>query len=102
MKEAVKWYRKASEQNYLNAEVQFILAECYANGDGVAKDMVEAAKWYHEAAKQYHAKSEFALGECYANGNGVEKDMEEAIKWYRVAARHMEPRAIERLAQLGQ
>jgi len=46
--EAVKWYRKAAEQN--DAEAQFNLGNCYANGDGVAKDEVEAVNWFHSAA----------------------------------------------------
>jgi hypothetical protein len=42
--EAVKWYRKAAEQNYAGA--QFNLGFCYANGQGVAKDNVEGYKWF--------------------------------------------------------
>ena len=32
----MKWYRKAAEQNY--AEAQYNLGVCYYNGQGVAKD----------------------------------------------------------------
>ena len=48
--EAVKWYRKAAEQNH--AEAQYNLGVCYANGEGVAKDYVEAYKWWLLAAGQ--------------------------------------------------
>ena len=48
--EAVKWYRKAAEQNY--AEAQYSLGFCYATGEGVAKDEVEAYKWMRLAAAQ--------------------------------------------------
>jgi hypothetical protein len=41
--EAVKWYRKAAEQN--NAGAQNNLGSRYANGQGVEKDLVEAYKW---------------------------------------------------------
>ena len=51
--EAVKWYRKAAEQN--DAWAQFNLGYCYANGQGVAKDKVEAVKWYRKAAEQNYA-----------------------------------------------
>jgi len=34
--EAVKWFRKAGEQNL--APAQYNLGVCYANGDGVAED----------------------------------------------------------------
>ena len=47
--EAVKWYRKAAEQGH--AEAQFNLGCCYANGQGVAKDKVEAYAWFSMAAK---------------------------------------------------
>jgi serine protease Do len=48
--EAVKWYRKAAEQNY--APAQFMLGLCYAQGRGVAKDYVESYKWTLLAAGQ--------------------------------------------------
>ena len=46
--EAVKWYRKAAEQE--SAVAQFYLGVMYANGRGVAKDEEEAVKWYRKAA----------------------------------------------------
>src|ERR1700677_614732 len=42
--EAVKWYRKAAEQN--DARVQFNLGICYDKGQGVAQDSVETVKWW--------------------------------------------------------
>ena len=55
-------------------------------GQGVAKDEVEAVKWYRKAAEQNHAAAQYNLGVCYANGQGVAKDEVEAVKWYRKAA----------------
>jgi tetratricopeptide (TPR) repeat protein len=49
--EAVKWYRKAAEQNL--AVAQNRLGFCYAKGEGVAKDQVEAVKWYREAWRSH-------------------------------------------------
>src|SRR5438093_7332738 len=46
--EAVKWYRKAAEQNV--ADAQYNLGVCYDSGEGVAKDEVEAYKWWLLAA----------------------------------------------------
>ena len=54
--EAVKWYRKAAEQNY--AKAQYNLGVCYEHGEGVAKDPVEAVKWYRKAAEQNYAKAQ--------------------------------------------
>jgi TPR repeat protein len=48
--EAVKWYRKAAEQNY--ARAQFNLGVSYAKGEGVAKNYVEGYKWVVLAAAQ--------------------------------------------------
>jgi TPR repeat protein len=82
--EAVKWYRKAAEQNY--AEAQYSLGFCYATGESVAKDAVEAVKWFRKAAEQHYAKAQTGLGYSYVTGQGVEKDCLEAVKWYRKAA----------------
>jgi TPR repeat protein len=97
--EAVKWFRKAAEQNF--AKAQFNLGVCYAHGEGVAKDEVEAesarvfgmakdpveaVKWYRKAAEQNLAKAQYILGACYAHGEGVSEDHVEAVKWYRKAA----------------
>lgn len=46
--EAVKWFRKAAEQNL--ADAQYILGVCYDSGEGVAKDEIEAYKWWLLAA----------------------------------------------------
>jgi hypothetical protein len=61
--EAVKWYRKATEQNY--ARAQFNLGLCYANGHGVVKDEVEAYRWFLLAAAQgdEDAKTNISIAE---------------------------------------
>ena len=82
--EAVKWYRKAAEQGFANA--QYNLGYCYAHGEGVTQDYYEAVKWYRKAAAQGFARAQCNLGACYYNGEGVTKDYAEAVKWYRKAA----------------
>jgi len=52
----------------------------------VAKDEVEAVKWYRKAADQGYAAAQFNLGLMYEYGRGVAKDEVEAVKWYRKAA----------------
>ena len=69
-----------------NAEAQYYLGVMYRNGYGVAKDYVEAVKWYHKAAEQGYASAQSNLGFMYRNGYGVTKDDVEAVKWYRKAA----------------
>ena len=47
-KTAVKWYTKAAEQSY--AEAQFILGFMYARGDGVMTSDIKAYMWFNLAA----------------------------------------------------
>jgi hypothetical protein len=82
--EAVKWCRKAAEQN--NTYAQNDLGLCYADGRGVAKDEVEAMKWYRKAAEQNDAAGQANLGAFYGAGRGVAKDYVEAYKWRLLAA----------------
>ena len=82
--EAVKWYRKAAEQN--DAAAQFFLGNMYLHGRGIETSETEAAKLFRKAAEQNHAAAQFLLGMSYENGWGVEKDVVEATKWYQKAA----------------
>jgi hypothetical protein len=54
--------------------------------DGVAKDSVEAMRWYHRAAAQNLVKAQHNLGFNYANGIGVPKDDIQAYKWLSLAS----------------
>jgi len=69
-----------------DAVAQCELGLYYYNGTGVAKDFVEAVKWYRKAAEQGDAFAQLTLGSSYYFGNDVEKDFVEAVKWYRKAA----------------
>ena len=50
--EAVKWFRKAAEQNYVDA--QFNLGMCYEQADPGTEDWAEVYKWLSLAARQGH------------------------------------------------
>ncbi len=50
--EAAKWYRKAAEQNYVDA--QFNLGMCYEKADPGTEDWAEVYKWLSLAARQGH------------------------------------------------
>ena len=45
----MKWFRKAADQGYANAQDD--LGICYANGEGVEQNDVEAYAWYDLASK---------------------------------------------------
>ena len=57
--EAIKWYRKAAEQGY--ADAQCNLGDMYYLGWGVPEDCEEAAKWYQKAARQGNIAAQKAL-----------------------------------------
>ncbi len=76
-----------------NAAAQCHLGGRFYNGDGTAKDLVEAAKWFHKAADQGLAKAQFNLAICYAYGDGVASNLVEAANWYRKAAEQGESEA---------
>ena len=69
-----------------DAIAQCILGSCYASGRGVARDYMEAVKWYRLSAEQGYATAQNRLGVCYYFGRGVAQDYAEAVEWYRKAA----------------
>ena len=48
MAQAVQWYRKAADQS--NTSALLMLGWCYALGQGVARDAIEANKLFHKAS----------------------------------------------------
>src|SRR4029077_10788433 len=89
--EAVKWYRKAAEQNV--ADAQFRLGVCYANGRGGTEDDAEGVKWVRRAGARNYPRAQYNLGVRYTKGQGVAKDDAEAVKWFRKAAEQNDARA---------
>jgi TPR repeat protein len=83
-KEAAKWLRLAADQGQVLA--QYLLGQCYRDGNGVQKDLTEALKWYRLAAEQGYANAQYTLGDIFYYGDGIQKDCEEAVKWFRLAA----------------
>lgn len=81
---AMKWYRKAAEQDYGLAQL--------------AQDDSKAVKWFGLAAKQGMAHAQRDLGFMYSMGLGVPQDKAKAVQWYRLAAEQGEPHAQYRLA----
>ena len=61
--------------------------------DGIGADMIEAAKWYRQAAVQGLPAAQFRLGLVYDRGAGGITDHAEAASWYRRSAEQGHPRA---------
>jgi TPR repeat protein len=82
--EAVKWLRKAADQD--NPVAERYLAEMYFKGRGVPADNAAAAKWLRLAAEQGDAQSEHNLAVLYTQGLGVPRNVKEALNWMHKSA----------------
>lgn len=82
--EAAKWYTKAANQGY--GEAQGELAMFYLDGRGVEKDETQAAYWIKQWAAQGDALGQLWLGKFYYNGIGVGQDFTTAVLWFEKSA----------------
>ena len=80
----MKWWRKAAEQGFANA--QYILGLTYAEGQGVPQDYAVAVTWYRKAAEQGFANAQYILGLMSTEGQGVPQDYAQAHMWFNLAA----------------
>ena len=90
--DALNMYRKTGEQGF--ALAQRSVGFMYANANGVAQDLNQAAIWLRQAADRCDVDAQFALGTLYAEGQGVGKSEAESARWFRMAAAqdHVEAR----------
>lgn len=77
--EALFWFRKAADQDFLHANNKIGLF--YENGWGVPQDYPEAAHWFRRGAELGHSTAQFNIGMHYERIG----DLDEAIRWYRLA-----------------
>ena len=83
---AVHYYLLDADQQHSDA--QFLLALCYAHGNGVAKNEPETLKYFGLSADQ---------GNVNAYGIGVDKDQARVVELFRIAAEHGNIKAIFQL-----
>ena len=67
-------------------DAQFSLGLMYYDGQEVAQDYSEAARWFRKAADQGYATAQFNLCFMYFDGNGMAKDSVLAHMWCNLAA----------------
>jgi hypothetical protein len=97
MKEAVKWFRKAADQNAPDALAA--LGEMTQAGQGVQRDVKEAVRLYRLAAEQGSVAGQYNLAYLYEQGEGVVHSETNAAHWYRLAAEGGDPIAQYDLGQ---
>ncbi len=86
---ALEELRPLAEQG--DAVAQTLLGSMYMNGEGVARDWAEAAKWFHLAAEQGQDVAQFSLGVMYTCSLCGFLDYVQAHKWYSLAAARPSP-----------
>ncbi|MCH7555460.1 MAG: sel1 repeat family protein, partial [Proteobacteria bacterium] len=69
-----------------SADAQAIMGTLHQNGQAVARDYAEAARWFDLSARQGHVEAQFNLAALYNYGAGVARDLVEAYAWYDLAA----------------
>jgi hypothetical protein len=82
--DALFWCTKAAQKG--DAHSQFVLADMYEKGLGVAKNQAEAVRWYKASANRGYAAAQYRVGLMYGKGEGVLQDKNEATRWYARAA----------------
>ncbi|MCE5294554.1 MAG: F-box/SEL1-like repeat protein [Chlamydiales bacterium] len=82
---AFHWLFKAAIQQ--DAEAQNSVGLLFYYGQGIYKDLEDAAKWFLLAAEQGHNAAQFNIGIAFYNGHGVGEDHAEAFKWLLLAAK---------------
>lgn len=81
-----------------NAKAQEVLGLAYLDGDGLAVNEAEGAKWLERAAARGQAVAAWRLGTLYERGQGVAADPVKATQWYEVAAKGGNRKAMHNLA----
>ena len=95
---ALAEWRTAARAGDLDAQVA--LADLYAQGIGLPKDLSAAAYWYRRAALQGHPVAQLNLGELYRRGEGLPQRPVQAYLWFTLAAEGGSVWAAEQLKAL--
>ena len=83
-KEAAKWYLKAANQGF--TEAQYNIGAMLYEGEGVEQNYKEAFNWFLKAANSGNVNAQRELGSMYINGKGVVSDFDQAVYWFKKGA----------------
>lgn len=97
--EAVAWFMKAAEQDYVFALLN--LADCFRMGEGVARDVREVVRLLERAVRQDPCVAAFELGLIHERGEGVERSIDEAERYFTLARTNRHPEAYIALKRIG-
>lgn len=88
--DAAQWLRPWADSGQV--EAQYRLGVLYENGQGVAKSLEEAKRWYRKAAEQNYARARRRL-ESLGDKSAGPVSESVALKWYQDLADQGEPDA---------
>lgn len=88
----------AAAANAGNPVAEAIIGLKYLDGQGIAADPVQAAKWLEKAAEAGQAVAQYRLGTMYERGQGVAANPALAAKWYQASANLGNRKAMHNLA----
>lgn len=89
--QAIYWLEKVANQKQPEAANE--LAEIYAFGDIVEKNINKAIYWFQIASDLNDSSAQYNLALCYLHGNGVDVDEKKAFELTRKAASSGYPEA---------
>lgn len=96
-----KFYDALQKAESGSAKDQLGLAKKYYSGDGTARDLAKAAKWFEKAAEQGSEFAQYKIAVMYDQGEGVTKDPAKALYWWQKAAEQGNTDAQESLKHLS-
>ena len=82
--EFIGWYERTANAGSL--QTQYLLGYMYKTGEGRAKDMKAAKKWFRKAAISGHALSQLELAKILLKDSAIEGNIRLALKWFRKAS----------------
>ncbi|OJW52580.1 MAG: hypothetical protein BGO67_06495 [Alphaproteobacteria bacterium 41-28] len=77
----VSWLEKVAQQGLSAA--QYALGLCYARGNGVNQNGVQALFWWRKAAEHGHDLAQYNLARAYEQGKSIDQDITQAVYWYQ-------------------
>ncbi len=99
--EAVRWYRKAAEQN--DPEGMYLLGDMYLKGEGVTQDFAEGMTWIKRSAEAGDGNALMVYATSLERGHfGLSTDVDEARRWFEQGAANGNKAAMSRLARAYQ
>jgi TPR repeat protein len=96
LNEALKWYEKAAEMGY--NEAQYNVCRLTAQGLVSPGDYDRSIKWCYSLAESGDPWGEYGLGRIFKEGVGMQPDFKRAAEWYKKSAEQGNPAAQFELA----